>query len=289
MRIDFFAKCLAESLVERGVPEKAAFYHVDVLVRTFSEEDLKEVDSYSSPDDFKALSDSLAVMITEKEQRRSAKRDAPDPDSMKTREVPAIFTAAQDDTDAQNEFSKTRTVNVETAADENHSGELTDDGGAMPMYVMSDDGPVRLEGAAAARFAAVTVCSSPLWITFLACVLVLFGLCIGVVCILMGVAFLLVGALAAAGCAAFLVGLIYGSLKVFTGAVGVGIYEIGLGIAAGAAALALGVLTYNFAVITMPYVLRQYMAFCRHCLRRGRLFVRSLKSGFANGVKGDKQ
>ena len=78
MRIDFFAKCLAESLVERGVPEKAAFYHVDVLVRTFSEEDLKEVDSYSSPDDFKALSDSLAVMITEKEQHRSAKRDAPD-------------------------------------------------------------------------------------------------------------------------------------------------------------------------------------------------------------------
>ena len=47
-----------------------------------------------------------------------------------------------------------------------------------------------------------------------------------------------------------------------------GLFEMGLGIAVGGLALALGILTYNFAVLVLPYAMKQLLTFEGYSLKR---------------------
>ena len=63
MTVNEFARTLAKELAARGVGRDEAIKHSAALVRTFSREDLREVEDYGCADDFKELSDSLAALI----------------------------------------------------------------------------------------------------------------------------------------------------------------------------------------------------------------------------------
>jgi len=75
-----FATLLARSLIKRGIEREVAVKHAVSLVRTFDEEDLSEIASYTTEWDFEDLSDSLAQLIKDKEE---SKKPAPD----ETREI----------------------------------------------------------------------------------------------------------------------------------------------------------------------------------------------------------
>ncbi len=61
-----FAAELARSLARRGVPKDEAVKQAVSLVRTFDEDDLREIATYSSSEDFSELSDRLAGFVKEK-------------------------------------------------------------------------------------------------------------------------------------------------------------------------------------------------------------------------------
>lgn len=67
MDVKTFATELARSLMQRGIPREIAVKHSVSLVRTFDEEDLREISSYTAVQDFADLSDSLCELIKDKE------------------------------------------------------------------------------------------------------------------------------------------------------------------------------------------------------------------------------
>ncbi|MBQ8914801.1 MAG: hypothetical protein IJ046_01320 [Clostridia bacterium] len=80
MDVKTFATLLARSLIKRGIEREVVVKHAVSLVRTFDEEDLSEIASYTTEWDFEDLSDSLAQLIKDKEE---SKKPAPD----ETREI----------------------------------------------------------------------------------------------------------------------------------------------------------------------------------------------------------
>lgn len=80
MDVKTFATLLARSLIKRGIEREVAVKHAVSLVRTFDEEDLSEIASYTTEWDFEDLSDSLAQLIKDKGE---SKKPAPD----ETREI----------------------------------------------------------------------------------------------------------------------------------------------------------------------------------------------------------
>jgi len=62
-----FATLLSRELLRRGIPKELAVKHAVSLVRTFDEEDLREIASYTSAEEFEDLSDSLCELIKDKE------------------------------------------------------------------------------------------------------------------------------------------------------------------------------------------------------------------------------
>lgn len=67
MDVKTFATLLSKELVDRGIPGEIAVKHAVSLVRTFDEEDLREISAYTSASEFEDLSDSLCELIRSKE------------------------------------------------------------------------------------------------------------------------------------------------------------------------------------------------------------------------------
>ena len=368
MTVNEFARTLAKELAARGVGRDEAIKHSAALVRTFSREDLREVEDYGCADDFKELSDSLAALIFSRAARErkaiensadaaAAAADAamseteyaageteyaagetecaagdisadtatntdggvkvcePDrafgaekgrePDNAEIREsekteaeitadretaasVPASDTLRINTADigSTRAFDSVRAESASTGAvtaptsvvpvgsSEERGASAKDiaDGDTQEIYLEEETLPIREKTVLTSRgkvfFWVITVLTSPLWICCGALIMCVFGICVAAVCAFMAACICLVCAEAAAGGAVALVGIIYGISRIFTGSPAAGIFEIGLGIAVGGVALALGILTYNFAVVVLPGLLRQLISFEGYCLRR---------------------
>ncbi len=332
MDVKTFASALARSLMERGIPREAAVKHSVSLVRTFDEEDLKEITSYRTPRDFDDLADGLAEIIKEKvapkkeafsesnnvmaegsavpkaetavfkvptdNGYKDAPASAPSVDAS-TREIPRAKVregSAQSDimktrsfvpekrAESQTEIQSTRTfdgIKSDDVPDKALSGitavnipvikEAYADEGVQEIY-LDEEGPeedkVVLTKRGRSFFWGITVSVSPLLL--IACILVLavFALGIVAICALIGGAILLVCGEAVAGFGLAFVGIIYGSIEIVGGNMGIGIYEIGFGLCCGGLFLALGILTYNLAVVVLPYVLKQLISFEGYCIKR---------------------
>ncbi|MGM9636241.1 MAG: hypothetical protein ACI3YE_08835 [Candidatus Avispirillum sp.] len=361
MTVNEFARTLAKELVARGVGRDEAIKHSAALVRSFSREDLREVEDYGCADDFKELSDSLAALIFSRaaRERKAFEKSAdaavsaqtamnetetaaetetdnaagtdistdtaaetdggkvcepdrwdgvengvgtdkteivesekPEAQSMADREtaqsVPTSDTVRINTADigstrafdtVRAEGAPTGTVTAPTSVvsvghNEERGAAAKDiaDGDTQEIYLDEETSPIREKTVLTSRgkvfFWVITVLTSPLWICCGALVMCVFGIAVAAVCAFMAACICLVCAEAAAGGAVALVGIIYGISRIFTGSPAAGIFEIGLGIAVGGVALALGILTYNFAVVVLPGLLRQLISFEGYCLRR---------------------
>ena len=362
MTVNEFARTLAKELAARGVGRDEAIKHSAALVRTFSREDLREVEDYGCADDFKELSDSLAALIFSRAEReRKAIENSADaamseteyasadkteyasgeteraagdvsadtaantdggvkvcepdravgaekgrePDNTEIRESEKTEAESTADRETAASVSASDTVKLNTAdigstrafdsvraesastgavmaptsvvpvgSSEERGASAKDiaDGDTQEIYLEEETLPIREKTVLTSRgkvfFWVITVLTSPLWICCGALIMCVFGICVAAVCAFMAACICLVCAEAAAGGAVALVGIIYGISRIFTGSPAAGIFEIGLGIAVGGVALALGILTYNFAVVVLPGLLRQLISFEGYCLRR---------------------
>lgn len=64
MNLKDFTSALSASLVERGIPVETAKKHIARLIPTLSEEDLREIASFTSKEDFTDISDATAAMLS---------------------------------------------------------------------------------------------------------------------------------------------------------------------------------------------------------------------------------
>lgn len=327
MTVQDFARTLAKELVSRGVSRDEAVKHSAALVRTFSREDMQEVEGYGCGDDFKDLSDSLAALIFARAARavksaaspeafapESVEKDAGDDaadtydgvtdKALKETEAPentaekkAVFdkesgaiadTANTDSADigSTRAFDTVRVPEIGTEAVAAPTGVVSAvssaenravlrevaDGDTQEIYLEEEVAPIREKAVLTPRgkvfFWIITVLTSPIWVCCGVFVMCVFGICIAAVCAFMAACICLVCAEAAAGGAVALVGIIYGISRIFTGSPATGIFEIGIGVVVGGIALALGILTYNFAVVVLPGLLKQLISFEGYCLRR---------------------
>ena len=68
MTVKDFSANLAASLMDRGISKEDAVSHVLTLAKTLTEDDLREITEYRSPEDFAELTESLADIIKKKNQ-----------------------------------------------------------------------------------------------------------------------------------------------------------------------------------------------------------------------------
>lgn len=381
MTVREFAQALARELAARGVSRDEAIRHSAALVRTFTDEDMEEIEGYSSPEEFDELSNSLAALILSKHTRGTVKNDDADIASaprgtqrtdgeshgangdasesgsaedtssrenengdagtdgtkvsadggfgtpskadipaasrriapaaaaastgaMKTRAVNTGDTAMSADSSATRAFSITGSFQ---GAQQSSAAPVTDatvvlkspaaapcadttavghsdmektivgvspakESETQEIYLEESSPIIREKTVLTPRgkgfFWTITVLTSPLWICFAAAVLCVFGIATAAVCAFIAACLCLVCAEAAGGGIVALVGIIYGITRIITGNPAAGIFEIGIGIAAGGISLALGILTYNFAVLVLPKLLKQLVSFEGYCLRR---------------------
>lgn len=332
MDVKTFASALARSLMERGIPREAAVKHSVSLVRTFDEEDLREVTSYRTPKDFDDLADGLADIIKEKLNLKKTgaseeKKDEPQSDTLvkaqtavfkisevkgeeesaemssvpdtSTRAIPKVYPkesaprseimktrafVTDKKSESVTEIQSTRTfdgVKPDSLNQNPASGitavnipvikEAYADEGVQEIY-LDEEGPedekVVLTKRGKAYFWGITVAISPLLL--IACILVFGVFAFGIVamCALIGAAIMLVCGEAVAGFGLTFVGIIYGAIEIVGGNIGIGIYEIGFGLCCGGIFLALGILTYNLAVVVLPYVLKQLISFEGYFIKR---------------------
>lgn len=272
MNIKDFAATLAAELCSRGISRDDAMKHALTLIKTLTEDDIREITEYRTAEDFAELSDSLAELINEKNQRRIAN------DTPQTANVNVSVGEAED-------IGATRSYKIVPSAVFNTAEDMAQTvvGDAVTsdalVLELAEEQEIYLEEGGAIRekvvltprgrgfFIAVSVLTSPLWICLAAVVLALFGLSIAAVCLMIAFAMCLVCVETAGGGILTLVGIIWGVSRMFVGTVGIGLYEVGLGIVIGGASLALGILTYNFATVTLPYLLRHLISFEGYCLR----------------------
>ncbi len=282
MNIDTFSAQLTQSLVARGIDGQTAGTYVKNLLRTLTEEDLREITGYRTREDFAPLSDSMAALIREKPVSPSVQGTAP--------HTKVIHTGPIRPTDVENrqpiqtdhlQHTKTEIhpVRPGESSERQRSPDNMEHTKIGTPVSGTDEGPlwgeevgkrgfVPLTSRGKAFFWGLLIVTLPVSLCFLALMLFVFALCFFTICALIAASFLLVGGEVVAGTASFLVGVIYGIIQICTTSVGIGIYEIGLGIICAGVFLALGVLTYYLAVRGLPYILRQELLFARHLLRQ---------------------
>lgn len=323
-----FATLLAKELARRGIPREIAVKHAVSLVRTFDEEDLREISAYTSCEEFADLSDSLAELIKDKNVLKTLpaekspdlrtepaaepvdpaatgtftvqkKKEEPDVSMGATREIPVQGGAERSD---GLEHMKTKAFDMEIRGVSAHTQAFTglrtsditiktDTSSEITMINLpvadsySDDEPeiyineededygdeeekVVLTKRGRGFFVGIAIATAPFTLILALLVLSVFAIGIVAVCAFIAASLLAVCGEAVVGSGLTLVGVIYGAIEIVSGNMATGIYEIGLGICCGGVALCLGILTYNFAVVLLPYFLKQLIAFEGYCLKR---------------------
>ncbi len=291
VNISTFSIQLAQSLVEQGVEEQTAAAYVKTLLRTLTEEDLREISGYRTREDFASLSLSMAKLIQE--------QSTPLPSAGMKERAGGAAPVRPTDVTTRHPLGKEDLHHTKTgmqpvrpgsvAKVQKHSADMehTKIGAPVPRSgeqlpydeEAGDRGLVSLTPRGKVRFWSLLILTLPLSLSFCTLLLLVFAFCFLTVCALIAASILLIGGEAVAGTACFLVGVIYGIIQICTASVGIGIYEIGLGIICAGVFLALGVLTYHLAVRGLPYLLRQEVLFARYFLRQGKPAINRWREG----------
>lgn len=267
MTVKEFATSLAGSLIDRDINRDDAVNHVLKITKTLTEDDLKEITEYTSEEDFTELSDSLAAYIKKKKSLAECFTAVKETATAEEGSESGLSVPEYDEEDitaftSGNDFSDTREV---AADDEVQEIILGDDSAIMEK--------TKLTAKAKVIFWAVAVLSLPLTAVAAALLLGLFVLTVVTVCAFIVLTFALVLVEVAGGGVCFFVGLIYGIVKIVGGMPGTGLFEMGVGFVCLGITLVLSYLTYAFATKTLPYILKEVLAFWGTVVRRVGLLI----------------
>ena len=234
MDLGLFCKGLESSLVRRGIPLESAKRQVATLAKTFTDEDLAEIENITSGEEIEEIAEGIASILAK--NKPAPRPVAPMPPEESNRqaervEAPLQPSPAPSQKPAQN---------------------------AADFFAPPESADKTTRGSAI--FWGCFVLGFPVIFAGLALIIALFGLCyIALIGAIIGFVLALI-AIVAVGCGVSLVGIIYGITQLFS-FVAAGVYEIGLGVMIAGTVLFASVLLYNAAVRFLPWVMRWLTVF----------------------------
>ena len=256
MKINNFIKELETALIERGVPEETAKKHVANLSRSFTSDDLDEIEAIESSSEIAALADSIAVILNKN------KKSVPANNNKVVDDKPVNSTQTSKSNDKAEPSKEPQSHQNKPRVPER-----------KPLYVEPDSEYLSSDYKQASSSRGVTI----FWVGFgvtlpitLALLAVCFGAFVAAFGGLIGIiiaAIALLVATVAIGAAASLVGIIYGVTQLYSFPAA-GIYEIGLGIMVAGAVLFASILIYNFAIRFVPWVISWLAVFFKYSCKK---------------------
>ncbi|MBQ2726755.1 MAG: hypothetical protein IJF78_13705 [Clostridia bacterium] len=260
MELNIFMRELQSALIKRGIPEEIAAKQVSNFRRSFTEDDLSEIEAIQTNDEIEQLADNVSAAIIKKMKAARAAQAAqnapqikavtpvqtsPDEENNKPAPKKEARPAPKKDTPKQPSKPASRPAPKQDVRD------LFDDE-ADEYFEYSPESGTSAKGMI--LFWLGFFITLPLTVTILAGIFLVFAaLFIGLAALVVAGCVLLAG-LVAAGAVVSLVGIIFGITQLFS-FVAAGIYEIGLGIMVAGAVLFVAVLIYNVSVRFFPWVI----------------------------------
>ncbi len=252
MELNFFIKELEDGLVKRGISPDVADKHVHTLRRTFTEDDLKEIQSIQSADEVDEIAESIAQLLKKNkikahtpptEEQSTPTEQTAQPQSRASEYPPqtkSVSSSEKDERLPSRPAKKTKPQPASYEWDEDEYYEEDEKGSGKGFYI----------------FWLVFIFTLPVTIALGAA---FFGAFVGIFAalsaLIVGLIAGLIG-LVAVGAGVSLVGIIFGITQLFS-FVSAGIYEIGLGVMVIGVVMLAGILIYNFAIRFLPWLIRK--------------------------------
>ncbi|MBO5126488.1 MAG: hypothetical protein J6D10_02830 [Clostridia bacterium] len=253
MELNIFMRELESALIERGIAGETAKKHVANLGRTFTSDDLSEIEAIQSGSEIEQLADSISLILT-KNTRNAAERQSPQKPQAESINPPSpkpaaprpqkpVPVQARPVSPAPAARPKAQPYRQEPVPQKPaRRVEIPDEDDDYYAYSPGEDATTR----GMILFWVGLFLTLPLTIGLAA---VLFG---AFAALFVGLGVLI--GVAAAGAGVSLVGIIFGVTQLFS-FVAAGIYEIGLGIMVAGIALFASILIYNIAIRLLPWII----------------------------------
>ena len=97
MELDLFLDGLKTSLVNRGIPPEMAARHVASLGRTFTKDDLNEIESIRSTAEIEQIADSIAAIIRKSKTNQTNGQNPPAAQQAESARKPAVSEETESD------------------------------------------------------------------------------------------------------------------------------------------------------------------------------------------------
>lgn len=264
MELNIFMRELESALIERGISGETAKKHVSNLRRTFTNDDLSEIEAIQSGSEIEQLADSISLILSRSTRNAVQQSQADDITPSPQPQKPAA--PQQHPKTAQSTVPSGRAVQqrpvsrpapavppqeVPAPKPKRQQIELPDDDDDE-YYTYAPGKDVTTRGML--LFWVGLFLTLPLTLGLAA---VLFGafavLFVGLAALIVGLIAALI-VVAACGAGVSLVGIIFGITQLFT-FLAAGIYEIGLGVMVAGIVLFVSILLYNIAIRFLPWLI----------------------------------
>lgn len=274
MTVKEFQLTLKNELIRRGIDEATAESQTYKLIKTFTDDDFREIDRYRTPADFKDISESLLeiTMITAIEEELDKKKaegvsDSDINSASGTREF-----KVGGEVDSYDALSKTKTTPILFEKELNKSQEdeiYLEDG-------YFGDG-TEFTPRTRAKFIGLAIATSPLWIILFSVIVAMFGITLLSVFGIIAAFIILALGLVCIGVLVLIISLVFGFTQIAEVGIGPGLFEMGLGFLCFAAGIVLAVLSYNLAVRVLPKICKQIFALWKSTWRRIAYYIAQIK------------
>ncbi len=228
------------------------------MYRSFTSDDLAEIEAINSSNEINQLADNIAKIIN-KDKKTAVNADAGKAAQAKNTAKPSTTASVS---------PRTSTPQASSPKKENATQSAAPDDDFFEYHSDSNPSSRGLTIFWAGLFVTLPITLALLFLVFgafAAAFLGLIGLIVG--CILLLVVTV------AAGAGISLIGIIYGITQLFSFPAA-GIYEIGLGVTVAGIALLLSILIYNFAIRFVPWVISYLAVFLKFvCGKLKTLFI----------------
>ncbi len=260
MELNIFIKHLEGSLINRGISPDVVDKHIHTLQRTFTDDDLREIQSLQSAEEVEEIAENIYQLLQKnKIKARTAKpAEEPTEPQKKTAQPQPKPTPPQEPAPKPAPEPITQKVSTKpvSSAPRPRKAPVVDDD---PLFFDDNDYAPKKNSRGAKGFYIfwlVFIFTLPITIGLAAA---FFGVFIGAFAALSALIVGLIAALialVAVGAAVSLVGIIFGITQLFS-FVAAGVYEIGLGVMVIGVVMLAGILIYNFAIRFLPWVIRK--------------------------------
>lgn len=250
MELNIFIKELEASLVRRGINPEVANKHVHTLQRTFTDDDLNEIDNIQSDDEVEDIADNIALILMKNkiktrppQQTTEAVPPPPRRDTVNEQLSPPQQQGKSTANSYYTRQQSAKQVPVRQEQEEvddffeDYSGEDKTTKGFYTFWLVFIF-TLPITAVLAAAFFGI----------FIGTFVVLASLIVGLIAGLIGIV--------AVGAGVSLVGIIFGVTQLFTFA-SAGVYEIGLGIIVIGIVMFVSILIYNIAIHFLPWVMKK--------------------------------